>query len=96
MNRCCSYWLHRWRGLHSFGLQGLAAQSSVQGAHGRANLDDITTGIGGIQGFGRIDDSTVMVADGASRLWALCAFALESFVQRRTEDFPQFLFCFAV
>ena len=37
-----------------------------------------------------------MVVEGTSSLWALCAFALESFVQRRTEDFPELLFCFTV
>jgi hypothetical protein len=82
--------------LHGFGLQGLSAQSRIQSGHGRANFGHIATGIGGIEGFGGLNDRAVMVVQGSSSLRSVCAFALKGFIQGGAEDFPEFLFCFAV
>jgi hypothetical protein len=77
-------------------LQSLTAQGSVERGHGGADLGRIAAGIGRVQRFGGVDDRAVVGTHGACSLRAICAFALESFVQRGAEHLPQFLFGLAV
>ena len=75
---------------------GLPSQRGVECGHGSTNFGSVTARISGIQGFRGFDHRQVVGAKLGSRGLALCAFALESFVQRCTENFPQLLFCLAI
>jgi hypothetical protein len=74
----------------------LATQGGVERGHGCADLAGIAAGIGFVQGFGRVDHGAVAGSQRGCRSMALRAFALERFVQRRAEHFPEFLFGLAV
>jgi hypothetical protein len=77
-------------------LQGLTAQGGVERAHGGADLGRIAAGVGRVKRFGGVDDRAVVGTHGACSLRAVSALALEGFVQRGAENFPQFLFGLAV
>ncbi|MNV61743.1 hypothetical protein D3C71_1542660 [compost metagenome] len=75
---------------------GLAAQSSFQGLHGRADLLRISGHVGDLKRLGRLQHNAVARAQFGHGLFTVGRLAIEGFVDWLAEGIPQFLFVFAV